>query len=101
MRKFRISLGYYRTMAPFNILLSVACAGLMFEAGSGDANALLICFKCATLGIALYLTSVLRPREIYYYRNLEISRTLLFTAAGVVDLLLFAFVMVFTANVFL
>lgn len=100
-RKIKVSLNYYRSFAPFNILLTGVCAYLLWSLRVDDVMAFLFFLKIAALAASIYLTSILRPHEIYYYRNLEIPRRLLWGVAVAADLFLFFLATTLTKAFFL
>jgi hypothetical protein len=101
LKKFRISLRFYRSLAPFSVLVTLACAWTLVNLDDLRAIPLLAFFKVLTLFLFLLFIGFLRPHELYYYYNLNLSKAALWGTAAVVDLSLFALVLWLTSNLFL
>jgi hypothetical protein len=52
--------------------------------------------KIATLGLTYYFINANKKKEYYYYQNLGVGKTLLWTAALSFDFLLFLFSLILT-----
>ena len=100
MKKLRISLRYYRSMLPACLFVTAACAVTLWLQGAGVIP-MLIFFKMLTLFLFFYFTSLLRPREFYYYYNLGVSKVRLWSAAAAVDLVVLGIVIVLTYSLFM
>jgi len=90
LKKFRLSLNFYRSILPFNISITLACCFLEWKFPDSQIMGILIFFKLLTLVLSLLFSSFLRKNEFYYYYNLGISKIVLGTVSFVVDLFLFA-----------
>lgn len=97
-RKIRISFNYYRSFAPFNVAITLLCAYGMCLAGSTDSLSALTFVKIGGIAFSFFLIKILRAHELYYYRNLEIPRAMVWAVAGITDLVLFAAMMALTAR---
>ena len=101
-RKIKISLNYYRAVAPFDIAITGLCAWLLYMLKNPQSIPLLILFKLLMLIVSLYWEAkLMHPHQEYYYHNLEISRRLLWTVTATVALALFTLVLVFTEKLLL
>ncbi|MDR3711489.1 MAG: hypothetical protein P4L51_01635 [Puia sp.] len=73
-----------------NLLVTLACAFLFGEYGN-RIFAVLFWFKIATLALVWYFTEQYKKEEFYYYLNLGVSKTFLWTTTLGFDLSLFLF----------
>jgi type III secretory pathway component EscU len=60
---------------------------------------ILLWFKIITLGILFYYINNRKKNEFYYYKNLGLTKQILWTLTLLFDILLFVFLMVST-NIF-
>jgi type III secretory pathway component EscU len=60
---------------------------------------ILLWFKIITLGILFYYINNRKKNEFYYYKNLGLTKQILWTLTLLFDILLFVFLMVLT-NIF-
>ena len=90
LRTIRLIWAFYTSFLLASILITVLCLHLFRLYGFSSFFAL-FWFKIATLGITYYFVNSHKKQEYYYYRNLGVSRTLLWTVTLTFDFILFLF----------
>jgi hypothetical protein len=89
-KTIRLLLTFYGNFFLLNLLITLACAFLFWEYGS-SIFAVLFWFKIVTLGLVWYFTEHYKKKEFYYYLNLGISKTFLWTTTLGFDISFFLF----------
>lgn len=88
MRTLRLIIHFYKSFAIPGILISLGCASVIRSHGLATLTAL-FWFKIATMGAVFYLRNNFRENEMYYYKNLGVSRLMLWIPIMLFDFLLF------------
>src|SRR6266404_7973776 len=88
LKIIRLVWTFYKSFLFVSLLVTAACTGLFWEYGI-SIFVTLFWFKVATLGVTYYFINSYKDREYYYFRNLGISKTLLWVSTITFDLLLF------------
>jgi len=101
VRKIKISFNYYRSFAPFNVAITLLCAFVLYQARSTETLSMLILIKAAGIALSFFLAKILRPQELYYYRNLEIPQAMVWAVAAISDFFLFGAIITLTYLLFL
>jgi hypothetical protein len=91
----RLLLGFYKNFFLLSSLLTLACAILYGEYGSSILT-VLIWFKLLTQGLIWHYVRRYKKKEFYYYRNLGIRDTILWSFTLGFDLCIFALLLVLT-----
>ena len=91
----RLLLTFYKSFLLFSILITLACTTLYWEYGSHILKVLL-CFKIATLALTKHFIRDYKKREFYYYRNLGIRDTVLWSVTLSCDLALWLVLLTIT-----
>lgn len=92
----RLVFTFYKSFLLFSLLITIACLRTFWMQGFAAFFGIFWC-KLITLGITYYFINVNKKHEYYYYRNLGVSRTLLWTAALSFDFILFIFLIILAA----
>lgn len=100
MKKFRISLRYYRSMLPACLGVTAVCGWLAAVWKIPEVIPMLFFIKAVTLFLLLTFAATLRPREFYYYYNLGVSKIRLWIVAAAVDLVIFTAVIALIYSIF-
>lgn len=91
----RLLLTFYKNFFAFNLLISLACALLYWEYGLPIIK--VICwFKIATQGLTWYFIRTYKQKEFYYYRNLGIRDSVLWSVTLGFDLGLYILLLILT-----
>jgi len=98
MRKIQLVLLFYKSYFLPSFLITLSCINLTFIYGLSILN-ILLWFKIITLGILFYYINNRKKNEFYYYKNLGLTKQILWTLTLLFDILLFVFLMVLT-NIF-
>lgn len=88
MRTLRLILSFYRSFAFLSMILTSACILIVYTNGISTFT-VLFWFKIATLGLTFYSVNNYKKRELYYYKNLGISKWMLWIPTLTFDLILF------------
>jgi hypothetical protein len=88
LRTTRLILTFYRSFALASLLLSSICAQLFWRYGIGIFFAI-FWFKIVTLALIYYYIRTAKWRDFYYYQNLGVSKTLLWSTTLTADFVLF------------
>jgi hypothetical protein len=88
LRTTRIILTFYKTFAIASLLLSAICAQLFWKYGIGIFFTI-FWFKIITLALICYFIRTTKWKEFYYYQNLGVSKTLLWSTTVTADIVLF------------
>ncbi|MDY0142854.1 MAG: hypothetical protein RBR97_13270 [Bacteroidales bacterium] len=91
MKTLRLIVTFYKSFAFLSFLITFICLGLLYGFGTNGIHMIqyLFWFKIFTLTITVYLTNVYKKNEIYYYKNLGISRRTLWIPILIFEFLFF------------
>jgi hypothetical protein len=76
-----------------SFLITATCLVLFWEYGFGVFSTL-FWFKIGTLGLTFYFINNYKNKEYYYYQNLGVSKTLLWSTTLSFDFALFVFLII-------
>ena len=76
MRKTGLIISFYKSYAFTSISITIACLYFPLKFGFYMFSAL-FWFKIVTLGMIFYLNNSYKHNEFYYYKNLGVSKKLL------------------------
>jgi len=96
IRKIKSCLNYYRSLMPLNLFVSLFCAFLVVKTQHTEILPVIVLVKAAVISVSVWWGGMLRPHELYYYRNLGIPRLLVWGVAVFVDFLLFFLIIFLT-----
>jgi len=88
MRKIVSIFDFYQSFAFTSIFISAICMFFTSKYGIG-AFSTLFWFKIATLGLIYYIVNTYKSDELYYYKNLGLTKRVLWVSALLIDLGLF------------
>jgi hypothetical protein len=91
----RLLLTFYKSFFAFNFLITLTCALLYWEYGSSILK-VIVWFKLLTQGLTWYFIRTYKKREFYYYRNLGIRDSILWSVTLTLDLGLYIIVIILT-----
>lgn len=95
LRTIRLIGTFYKSFRLFSFVVTVSCLSLFWKNGT-SIFPVLFWFKIATLGLTYHFINSYKSKEYYYYLNLGISKTILWTATLCFDFALFLFLMLQT-----
>ncbi|HEY3371096.1 MAG TPA: hypothetical protein VGK10_09630 [Prolixibacteraceae bacterium] len=97
MTTLRSILTFYKSFAFTSFLLTAICLVIIYTHGISTFQAL-FWFKISTLGLFYYSINSYKINELYYYKNLGISKRKLWIPILVFDFLFFLISMIITAS---
>jgi lipopolysaccharide export LptBFGC system permease protein LptF len=91
MKTLRLILTFYKSFAFLSFLITFVCLGLLYGFGTNGIYMIqtLFWFKIFTLAVIVGYTNAYKKNEIYYYKNLGISRLTLWIPILIFDFLIF------------
>ena len=98
MRPFkviRLIWTFHRSFFLISLIITACCLSIFRQYGFNTFS-VLFWLKIATLGLTYYFINGYKNKEYYYYRNLGVSKTLLWTATLIFDFTLFIFLIIQT-----
>lgn len=98
-KKLRLIFNFYRSFAIPSTLITLACIGVVYTNGL-SAITVLFWFKIATLALMVYFHNGYKRNELYYYKNLGISRQQLWIPSLLFDFSLFLGVLILTGKLY-
>jgi len=97
MIKIRSILSFYKSFAFAGFTITLACMQFPYRYGIGTFSQV-FWFKMLTLGMIFYLNNTYKRREFYYYKNLGVTKKLLWITTLSFDLILFLTLFFLTLN---
>ena len=94
----RLICTFYRNFLLLSAIITAFCARAFWLYGFAGFFGIFWC-KVATLGLTYYFINTSKKNEYYYYQNLGVAKTLLWTATLSLDLLLFLLSLVLTSYI--
>lgn len=100
MKTFRLILTFYKSFALASLLMTLACLGILYGAGKDGIHMLqaIFWFKVFTLGFIVYYINSYKRKEIYYYKNLGVSKNRLWIPILIFDFTLLLIFMIIIAS---
>ncbi|MES2373251.1 MAG: hypothetical protein V4557_11775 [Bacteroidota bacterium] len=86
---------FYQNFLLYSMLITISCLVPFYNYGF-KIFTVIFWFKIITLGISYYFVNEYKQREYYYYRNLGVSKYLLWTSTLTFDFSLFIFLIIQT-----
>jgi len=97
MTTLRSILTFYKSFAFTSLLLTVICLKIVVTYGISTFQAL-FWFKIISLGLIFYYINSYKKNELYYYKNLGISKLKLWLPILIFDFFFFFITMIITAQ---
>ncbi len=97
MRILRLITTYYKSFAFASSIITLSCTAIAYFNGIRTL-ALLFWFKIFTLGVIFYFINVFKKKEFYYYRNVGVSKFLLWISTILFDTILFILLLALTVK---
>ena len=91
----RLLLTFYKNFFLFSFLITLSCASLYWEYGPPILT-VLVWFKLLTQGLTWNFIRTYKKKEFYYYRNLGLRDTILWSVILGMDLSLFILLLILT-----
>ncbi|HVU58106.1 MAG TPA: hypothetical protein VHD83_23760 [Puia sp.] len=91
----RLLLTFYKSFFLFALLVTLACALLFWEYGPSILK-VIVWFKLLTQGLTWYFIRTYKRKEFYYYRNLGIRDSILWSVTLALDLSLYTVLLILT-----
>jgi hypothetical protein len=86
---------FYKSYCFFSALITFLCVRAFWLHGFTSLSGI-FWFKILTLGVTFFFVNQLKKKEYYYYQNLGIGKTLLWTATLAFDFVLFIILLILT-----
>lgn len=84
---------FYRSFLLVSLFINLCCIRIFLSNGMSSFSTL-FWFKITTLGITGYYIHSFKSKEYYYYLNLGLSKSSLWTTTLLFDLFLFVFLII-------
>lgn len=100
MKTIRLILTFYKSFAFLSFTITFVSLGLIYGFGKNGIYMIQIFFwfKIFTLAVIVYSTNVYKKNEIYYYKNLGLSRLKLWIPTLTFDFLFFLISIIILAS---
>jgi hypothetical protein len=95
LKVIRLILTFYSSFFLATALITVCCISISWRWGISTFTPV-FWFKLITLAIVYYFIRTYKSKEFYYYQNLGVSKTVLWTSTLAVDLIIFLLSMLTT-----
>lgn len=96
-KKLRLLFTFYSSFFAAAFIITLICLYLLMELGS-SALMMVIWFKFITMGIIAYYINSYKKKDFLYYQNLGISKTMLWRATQLMEILIFIISIGITSN---
>jgi hypothetical protein len=91
----RLLLTFYRSYLAFSLAVTLSCASILWINGL-KSFVFIFWFKIITLAITAFFINNYKKKELFYFRNLGVSRALLWSFTLTSDMLLYIGVLTLT-----
>lgn len=100
MRTLKLIARFYGGIFFANFLVTASCIGLMFLYGQHVIEIMFVIFwyKIAAMGLVFWAAIYYQKHELYYYRNLGVSKLKLGAATGIFDFSLWSVLVIMTLH---
>jgi len=98
MRTLRLIVAFYKSFAVASLLITLSCLLVTYTWGIHTFTPL-FWFKIITLGILFYYIQNYKAEDFYYYKNLGVTRKLLWISTLTFDFMLFLVLIILTLKV--
>jgi hypothetical protein len=93
MTTLRLIITFYKSYALASWIITLSCMSIIL-AGGLKTLAALFWFKIITFGVIIYFINMYKRKEFYYYKNLGLSKLLLWISSGAIDLMFFVLLLI-------
>ena len=99
MKTVRLILSFYKSFAFVSILITLVSVIIVYLNGSDGVLMIqwFFWFKLFTIGAIFYYTNSYKKNEYYYYKNLGVSKLMLWVPTLVFDITFFSIAVITTA----
>lgn len=98
LKTLRLLLTFYLSFFNATFIITLVCAFLFLRLGLG-ALQILICFKIITLGLVVMYINDYKRKDFFYYQNLGISKSFLWTYTLTFDFILFILLLILAISI--
>jgi len=98
MLRLRSIISFYKSYAAPSLAITIICMFFTYKYGIGTF-AFLFWFKISTLGLFFYYIMNYKRNEFYYYKNLGLSKMLLWVSTLSFDFILYISMITLTLNI--
>ncbi len=98
MLTLRLLNAFYKSYAFTSLMITLACMSILYTWGIHTITAL-FWFKLFTLGVTVYFTNSYKWKEFYFYQNLGLSKTILWSSTLLFDFALFVLALIITLKI--
>lgn len=98
MRTARLILTFYKSFAFVSLMITLSCLSIIYTWGIETFTAL-FWFKAITLGLIFYYIHSFKKDNFYYYKNLGLTKKLLWISSLTFDLIIFLILITITLKV--
>ena len=98
MKTLGLIIRFYKSFAFASWLITLSCLIIMYTNGIKTIT-LLFWFKIITMGLFFYFINYFKSNEFTYYKNLGISKLVLWISTILFDLILFISLIVLTLKI--
>lgn len=92
-KTIRLIWTFYKSFLFFSLVITTCCLSVFGKYGF-SVFFVLFWFKLSTLGLTYYFINNYKTKEYYYYRNLGVSKSLLWAVTLTFDFALFIFALI-------
>ncbi|MET0394241.1 MAG: hypothetical protein ABW019_13935 [Chitinophagaceae bacterium] len=93
LKTIRLTWTFYKSFLFFSLVITTCCLSIFWKYGF-SVFFMLFWLKLITLGLTYYFINQYKSREYYYYRNLGVSKSLLWAVTLLFDFALFIFALI-------
>ena len=93
MIKLRLIILFYKSYVLASTIISIICMKIISSHGLGTFM-FVFWFKIATLGAIVYFINSYKHGEFYYYKNLGVSKLLLWCSTLFIDISIFVLLLI-------
>ena len=94
-KTIRLIWTFYKNFLLLSLLITLTCVALFWEYGFGIFSAL-FWLKSGSLALTYFFIDSYKAKEYYYYQNLGVSKTVLWTSTILFDFMLFLLIIIQT-----
>ncbi len=98
IKTIRLILTFYQSFAFASLVITMSCVSMMYAFGI-DTFTMLFWFKLITFGLIFYYIQHLKKDDLYYYKNLGLTKRFLWGWALTIDVMLFLIFMLITLKI--
>lgn len=98
MRASRLLFTFYRSFALASLVITLTCLSIIYSWGIGAFNAM-FWFKIITLGLIFYYIQTFEKDAFFYYKNLGLTKKILWIVTLTFDVLLFLLLIFLTLKI--